>query len=107
MHESDSPAATAVDLDDYSQTVHSAFNDPEDDEPLVQTVLDALAEASDRPVDELSVRLYDVVDPDALNDLFRPTRRGPDRDSGRVAFALGEFAVDLHASGYVFVRKTS
>ncbi|WP_135853488.1 HalOD1 output domain-containing protein [Halorussus salinus] len=106
MHEPDSFTATAVDPGDHSQTVHSAFNDPEDDEPFVQTVLDALAEASDRPVDELSVRLYDVVDPDALNDLFRPTRRGSVRDGGRVAFALGEFAVELHASGHVFVRKT-
>ncbi|UPW01514.1 hypothetical protein M0R88_05260 [Halorussus gelatinilyticus] len=106
MHEPDSLAATAVDLGDRSQTVHSASNDPDDDEPLARTILDALAEASDRPVDELSVRLYDVVDPDALNDLFRPTRSGPARDGGRVAFTLGEFVVELHASGNVFVRKT-
>ncbi len=105
MHEPDSLAATAVDPGDNSQTVHRAFNDPADDEPLVRTVLDALAEASDRPVDELNVRLYDVIDPDALNDVFRPTQRGADRASGRVAFALGEFAVDLHANGHVVVRR--
>jgi len=106
MHEPDSLEATAVDLGDDSRIVHRAFNDPEDDEPLVRTVLSALAEASARPVDELGVRLYDAVDPDALNDLFQPTRRGPVREDGRVAFTLGEFTIDLRASGHVFVRKT-
>ncbi|UPV75480.1 hypothetical protein M0R89_05275 [Halorussus limi] len=105
MHDSESLVATAVDLGDSSQTIHRAFNDPDDDEPLVETVVDALAEASGRPADELSVCLYDAVDPDALNDIFRPTRRGPGRNDGRVAFTIGEFAVDLHASGHVFVRR--
>jgi len=105
MHEPDSLVATAADLGDDSRTVHRTFDD-RDDEPLVRTVLDALSEASDRPANELSVRLYDAVDPDALNDLFRPTRRGPGRNQGRVAFTLGEFVVDLRASGHVFVRRT-
>jgi hypothetical protein len=46
------------------------------------------------------------VDPDALNDVFRPTPRGDGRNEGRVAFTLGEFAIDLHANGHVFVRRT-
>jgi hypothetical protein len=105
MHEPDSLVATAVDSGDDSGTVHRTFDDC-DDEPLVPTVVDALSEASGRPANELSVRLYDAVDPDALNDVFRPTPRGDGRNEGRVAFTLGEFAIDLHANGHVFVRRT-
>lgn len=107
MHDTDSLVATAIDLGNHTPNVAQARYDSEDDGTLVQVVLGALDEASDQPVDELSVRLYDAIDPDALNDLFDPTRTGPSRDHGRVSFGVGEFAVDVHATGHVFVRRTS
>ena len=105
MHETDSLVATAVDLEAYSSDVSRAFHDPNGDETLVHTVLEALEEASEQPADEMSVRLYDAVDPDALNDVFEPTQGGLSRDVGRVSFTIGEFAVDVHANGHVFVRR--
>ncbi|MFC4450712.1 HalOD1 output domain-containing protein [Halorussus aquaticus] len=107
MHDTESSVATATEPGNHSPNVSQAFYDPDGDATLVQTVLDALADASERPSDELTVRLYDVVDPDALNDLFRPTRNGPPRDIGRVSFSVEEFAVDVHADGRVFVRRTN
>jgi hypothetical protein len=107
MHDTDSLVATAVDLGAYSPNASRAFHDPDGDEPLAHTVLEALEKASEQPADEMSVRLYDAIDPDALNDLFDPTRSGPSRDTGRVSFTVGEFAVDVHATGHVFVQRTS
>lgn len=107
MQDTDSLVATAVDLGKHSPNVYQAFHDADGDETLVRTVLEALEEASERPADEMSVRLYDAIDPDALNDLFQPTRNGPSRDEGRISFTVGEFAVDVHAGGHVFVRRTN
>ncbi|USZ69620.1 hypothetical protein NGM10_07790 [Halorussus salilacus] len=104
-HESDSPTETAAALGEHTSNVSQAHHDATSDRSLVATVLDALEDASDRPADEMSVRLYDSVDPDALDALFEPTRRGARRDEGRVSFAVGEFAVTVHADGRVFVRR--
>lgn len=106
MDNTDSLVATAIDLGNHTPNVAQARYDSEDNGTLVQAVLEALDEASDQPADELSVRLYDAIDPDALNDLFKPTRTGPPRDHGRVSFSVGEFVVDVHATGNVFVRRT-
>ncbi|WP_137284253.1 HalOD1 output domain-containing protein [Halorussus salinisoli] len=107
MHEPESFVATAVELGNYSSNVSQAFYDADGDETLVQTVLEALEAASECPSDELKVCLYDAVDPDALEAVFRPTRNGPPRDAGRVSFSVGEFAVDVHANGHVFARRTN
>jgi hypothetical protein len=103
MDDPDSPTATITGLG--TQNVCRAFHDPDGDETLVQTVMGPLEEASERPVDEADVCLYDAIDPDALNALFEPTRNGPSRDGGRVSFTVGEFAVDVHGSGNVFVHR--
>lgn len=107
MYETDSLVATAEDLGKHSSNAYSTVYDPDSEETLVQTVLEALENASEGSAEEMSVCLYDVIDPDALNDLFDPTHNGPSRDVGRVSFSVGEFALDVHASGHVFVRQTS
>ena len=84
--------------------VSRASYDPAATETLVSAVVRALADASGCPADELGVRLYDAIDPDALAALFRPTRRGAGRDTGRVAFVVGEFEVEVHADGRVLAR---
>lgn len=106
MHDTKSMLGTAIDLGKHAPHVAHAHFDPELGERPVRAVLDALAEASCQPVEDLDVRLHDAVDPDALDDLFRPTRTGAVRDGGRVSFAVGEFEVDVHADGHVFVHRT-
>ncbi len=104
MHEPESLVATAVDLGNSSPNVSHSYYDPVDGGSLAETILETLEAASDRPATEMNVRLYDAIDPDALDDLFEPTRAGSNRDEGRVSFSIAEFAVDVHASGHVFVR---
>lgn len=106
-HEPDSPATTATATGNRAPTAVRAYHDADGDRTLVETVLDALERASGGPADRSSLRLYDSVDPDALNDLFEPTRKGPDRDAGSVSFSVGEFAVTVEACGHVSVRPTS
>lgn len=104
MHEPEPPVATAVDPGNSSPNVFHSYHDPTDGGTLAQAVLEALESASDCPATEMDVRLYDAIDPDALTDLFEPTRSGSTRDDGRVSFSIDEFAVDVHANGHVFVR---
>ncbi|WP_135823430.1 HalOD1 output domain-containing protein [Halorussus ruber] len=104
MYDPESLVATAVDLGNSSPNVFHGYCDPADGGTLAQTILETLESASDCPATEMSVRLYDAIDPDALNDLFEPTRSGSMRDDGRVSFSIDKFAVDVHANGHVFVR---
>lgn len=104
-HEPNSPVDVASAPGEDSSNVHQTVHDSEDDGTLVKTVLEALENASGLPIDEMSVRLYDSIDPDALDAIFAPTRNGPGRDRGYVSFSVGEFAVTVHADGRVFVRQ--
>lgn len=106
MHDVDSPTATVADSGNHGPNVAHAQYDPDAGERPVPAVLEALGKAADQPVDALDVRLHDAVDPDALDDLFRATRTGRQRDEGRVSFAVGEFSVDIHACGHVMVQRT-
>ena len=106
MNDTDTPASTAGDVPNCDANRAHAYFDADAGERPVPAVLEALDEAADRPVDELDVRLHDAVDPDALNDLFRTTATGSNRDQGQVSFAVAEFSVDVHADGHVFVCRT-
>lgn len=55
---------------------------------VTSAVASALAAHENVGVDELSPPLYDVIDPDALEDLFRNT-------TGRVTFEYREYEVTV------------
>ena len=50
--------------------------------------------------------LHDVIDPEALNALFAPTRRSPRTDSGRVSFTYNGYDVTVTATGSVSITET-
>lgn len=60
----------------------------------------AVAEATDTDPTELEP-LYDVVDPDALDQLFQPHLNGTQRIGGRVIFSMDGCEVTIHANGDV------
>ena len=105
-NDTDSPMATAAALGKHESNVQQAFYDAGTDDSVSETILEAMEAISGRPAGELGVCLYDSVDPDALNDLLRPTGDRNRRPAGRVKFAVGPYAVTVHADGIVFVRKT-
>ncbi|MDS0474678.1 HalOD1 output domain-containing protein [Natrinema sp. 1APR25-10V2] len=74
-----------------------------DSEALPVAVVNAIAEAKQVDPDELSPKLADVIDPDALADLFRGS--DAQRGEGELVFAFGEHDVRVHASGVVEVTS--
>ncbi|MDQ2050126.1 HalOD1 output domain-containing protein [Natronolimnohabitans sp. A-GB9] len=63
-----------------------------DEPPSIATAM-ALAQYFDDDVEATSVRLYDYVDPDALDALFAETNRGASRTTGTVEFQVEDATV--------------
>ena len=64
-----------------------------------ETVITAVAAANG--VDETDIEpLYTVIDPDALNDLFKPQANGRSRTNGQVSFTMAgcEVVIDGHGA---------
>lgn len=71
---------------------------PVEDESVSHTVVMAVAKATDANPVTLDPKLSSIIDPDALNQLFR----GPEVD-GEVSFTMGECRVRVEADSRVVV----
>lgn len=80
------------------------------DQPVSEAVVAAVAEhvrrESNGPDHSVGTGypfepLYEVVDPDALDRLFGPTRRTPADRCGRVTFSYGGHEVTVNSSGLI------
>ena len=69
--------------------------DASDPGRLVDDVLEAVAGARGCHVAELDARLYDVIDPDCLDRLFRTRADGTPRAGGRVVFSMADCEVTV------------
>ncbi|WP_306056131.1 HalOD1 output domain-containing protein [Natronococcus wangiae] len=67
--------------------------DRNENEPPSIAVVTALAAYHDEDVTASSVRLYDYIDPEALDALFASTHDGRGRSAGKVAFEVDDLAV--------------
>ena len=72
-------------------------------ERLSSAVIAAVATAADTEPTELEP-LYDCVDPDALDALFRPLSEDRPRSHGRFLFSLDEYEVAVHGHGEIIVN---
>lgn len=71
---------------------------------LVQTVVEALVDATDQPAESLTP-LHRCVDVDALEAIFAPHLDGTPRpDTGAVSFVVDDHEVLVEADGHVAVR---
>ena len=64
-------------------------------EPPSIATATALAQYFDEDVGATSTRLYDYIDPDALDALFAETHRGASRASGTVEFDVEDVTVTV------------
>lgn len=72
--------------------------------PVSETVIDAVAEATG--VDPLDLEpLYTVIDPDALNSLFRPSVGCP--AAMELRFSMADCQVVVHEDGEVAVTPAA
>lgn len=75
-------------------------------ESVCTAVITAVANAKDVDPTELDQRLNDVIDPDALDRIFRDNGTGRGRSNGHVSFLLDGYEVVVTASGQVTVKNS-
>ncbi|MFC7027580.1 HalOD1 output domain-containing protein [Halomicroarcula sp. GCM10025324] len=75
---------------------------PSPNETLSDTVVRAVADVKDVDPLDLDARVYDAVDPDALDRLFTPTGDGSARE-GMVAFPMAGCRVEVQSDHAVRV----
>lgn len=92
-------------MDSMTGTAANSITTDCQDERLSDTVVRAVAAAKD--VDPLDLEpLYTVVDPDALNNLFRPTIGSSPTDL-ELHFTMADCEVVVHGDGEVVVSPTA
>jgi hypothetical protein len=74
----------------------------DDDRELSTAVLDVIAELKNEDMNKAEYQLYDDIEPDALNNLFREESSG----GTSVEFDTDDVTVTLHGSGTVQIRVT-
>lgn len=93
----------AVTYDPRTET-HRVRLDWTHDEPVSDTVVKAVA-AAERVCPSRLEPLYDHVDPEALDELFEPTRTGTRTALGHTSFTYAGYVVTVHSDGEVVVRR--
>jgi len=80
-------------------TLYRTRHDPDSSEPISRSVYTALAAVEGVAPADLDVQLYDCVDVEAIDDLYRA---GAD-DEWEFTFTVEEYAVRVRADGEVAV----
>lgn len=70
---------------------------------LTTTIVHALASIADTDVSQGEFSLYDSIDPDALDRIFRPKADGTRRTGGHIAFTALEHEVYVYANGDIII----
>jgi len=74
---------------------------PDDSESLSSAIITALSQAKGRDITEDECVLYDSIDPDALDGMFR---QGGDDDTVKVEFATHDAIVILWGNGDLTIQ---
>lgn len=83
---------------------HVTRHDVASERDLSVTVVMAVASVVETDPLDLHERLDDVVDPDALDDIFRPQADGTRRAGGCVSFVLHGHDVTVWSDGTIVVQ---
>ena len=97
----ESPNRDRTGYDPMTDTYHHQY-DWDSSERLSCAIIAAVATVADTEPTELEP-LYECVDPDALNALFRPLSEDRPRSRGRLSFFLDEYEVTVHGHGEIIV----
>ena len=99
MHGNAPPAAQS-----RSPSVYRAVHDPDGPATLSTTVIHALADCMGIDPTDGRISLYDSVDPDALDELFRPRHDGRPRTGGQLSFAVDDYYVTVMSNGEILIE---
>ncbi|WP_137284127.1 HalOD1 output domain-containing protein [Halorussus salinisoli] len=89
--------------DANSEILYRTYHDRNRDGPISDAVVEALAVVENVEPEDLDVRLYDSVDGDALDSLYRTTAERSERLS--VTFTIAAYEVEVADDGQVVVRE--
>lgn len=70
---------------------------------LTTTVVHAISDVTGVDPTDAGFRLYDHVDPDALNNLFRPGSGDSGRNQATLSFNVWEYQVSIEGDGRITV----
>ncbi|AEH36625.1 HalOD1 output domain-containing protein [Halopiger xanaduensis] len=99
MHGNTSPASS-----NRPPAVYRAVHEFDGPATLTTTVIHALADCMGVDPTDGRISLYDSVDPDALDRLFRPRHDGTPRSSGQLSFVVDDHRVTVHADGEILIE---
>ncbi|WP_121741460.1 HalOD1 output domain-containing protein [Natronorubrum halophilum] len=85
-------------------SVYRATHDPNGPATLSTTVIHALADCLGVDVTDGRLSLYDTVDPDALDTLFRPRYDGRSRTGGSLSFVVHDHRVTVSSTGEILIE---
>lgn len=71
---------------------------------LTTTLAHALSDVSGVDVTDTGFTLYDYIDPDALDRLFKPTGDSDRQINGMVSFAVWGHQVSVYSDGQIAIR---
>ena len=97
------PIASGID-DEHVADAFTTTHDWSGDVPLSTTILSLVTKATGLAPEELAP-LNDIVDPDALDNLFAPRGCGTARPAGAVSFEFEDLHVSIGRDGTVNVRS--
>ena len=86
---------------DHETDTYRTAHDFSADVPLGTTVILAVEEVTDG-----GDVLYDAVDPDALDDIFRPRSGAPSCRGGYVEFTISDHRVTVHSEGTIEITPS-
>lgn len=85
-------------------SVYRVFHDPDGPARLSTTAAHALADCLGIDVSDGRVLLYDAVDPDALDRLFRPRHDGRARHGSSLSFTVRDHYVTITSDGEIVIE---
>ncbi|ELY83141.1 HalOD1 output domain-containing protein [Natrinema altunense] len=87
-----------------SPSLYRATHDPNGSATLSTTVVHALADCLGVDATDSRLSLYDAVDPDALNQLFRPRHDGTSRTGGVLTVVVEGHHVTIRGTGEILIE---
>ena len=88
------------------QVPHATELQDSNEQSISRTIVEAIADAEGVAPTELDTRLYDVIEPEALNELFQQQADGPVTD-GTVSFTFHGYKVTVHSDSSVEIDQIS
>jgi hypothetical protein len=98
---SSTPRRDRLPLRDDTETFSTTYS--RGDDPPSEAVVRTVAAVVGRRPDRLYTRLFDVVDPDALDRLFSGTHSEPSEGT-QASFVLADCLVTVHTGGRITVQ---